>query len=450
MVVLSFNLLSMTTMRSDMAAHRPRQFRATSQDMMNYISRGIADQQLHFVIRCAGSLDPVRLRKAVDLCIVVQPVLGCVYVEEGRRPYWREAERTEGYGSSETTPSDIEQELNQFILTPIDPRKDPLVQVRLFRGRTDILCIKMNHVCADAAGTRNYGYLLVDIYNALAADPSFMPKEDRRERGMRSVLKQYGLMERIGFARTAMRFMRKANKQPGRSWQFPAVSSSNDGRTIAIRRMAPDRVRKLSELAKRRSATLNDVILTAYFRSLFRIIKIEGDDPVPLQVSADLRRYNTEETCDIIANMSSAIFAAIPPVHDEPFETTLQKVKAVMDRMKEKSPLIGAYAIAIPFRIMNYRKASMVMHQMTVGRAQKGIAMPLLSNFGKLDPERLDLDGKRPVDAYITTPIMYPPYLMLGVTGYDGSLTFTSGHCQAGVGDGVERMLDIVLEELPK
>jgi NRPS condensation-like uncharacterized protein len=125
---------------------------------MNFISRGIADQQLHFVIRCAGRLDTARLKKAVYLCIAVQPVLGCRFVEEGKRPYWKQEERTEGWGYSETEVPDLDRALNDFILLPGDPRKDPLAQVRLFRGPTDTVCIKMNHAAADAAGTRNYGY----------------------------------------------------------------------------------------------------------------------------------------------------------------------------------------------------------------------------------------------------------------------------------------------------
>lgn len=190
--------------------------------------------------------------------------------------------------------------------------------------------------------------------------------------------------------------------------------------------------------------------MTAYFRALFNIIDVIGETPVPLQVSADLRRYNPEETGDLIANLSSAIFAAIPPDRHETFEQTLIKVKTVMDRLKGRSPLVGAYAIAIPFRLMNYRKASAVMRQMTVGRANKGVAMPLLSNFGRLQPERLGFDGSTPLDTFITTPLMFPPYLMLGVTGYDGTLTFSSGYCREGVGDGVERMLDLFLDRLPE
>jgi len=84
----------------------------------------------------------------------------------------------------------------------------------------------------------------------------------------------------------------------------------------------------------------------------------------------------------------------------------------------------------------------MVMEQMTLGRANRGVAMPLLSNFGKLEPERLCFDGRRPTDAFITTPVMYPPYLMLGVSGYDGSLPFTSGFCREGLGnDSVEKII---------
>ena len=432
-----------------MPSKKPQEFRATSQDLMNHISRGVADQQLHFVVQCAGRLDPERLRRAVDLCIVAQPILGCLLSEKGKRPHWTSGPHADAWGYSETEGTEHERELNDFILTAADPRTDPLVQVRLFRGPADTVCIKMNHVCADAAGTRNYGYLLVGMYNALGKDPGFRPAEDRRKRGMRIVLKNYGLIERYRFARTAMRFMRQANRQPGRLWQFPVVSASQQGRTMTVRRLTAERGRKIAALAKQKGATINDIILTAYFRALIKVIPFEGDAPIPLQVSADLRRF-APETSDIIANLSSAIFAAIPPDRGERFDDTFLKVKSVMDRMKGSSPLVGAYAVGIPFRLMNYRKASMVMEQMTLGRANRGVAMPLLSNFGKLEPERLCFDGRRPTDAFITTPVMYPPYLMLGVSGYDGSLTFTSGYCREGVGnDSVEKMMDLVIDELP-
>jgi hypothetical protein len=35
------------------------------------------------------------------------------------------------------------------------------------------------------------------------------------------------------------------------------------------------------------------------------------------------------------------------------------------------------------------------------------------------------------------------------VTGYEGSITFTSGYCREGMGNNVESMLDMVLAELP-
>jgi NRPS condensation-like uncharacterized protein len=190
---------------------------------------------------------------------------------------------------------------------------------------------------------------------------------------------------------------------------------------MGIRHLGADRGKNIIGYAKQHGATLNDVLLTAYFRALFDIIEVIGEAPVPLQVSADLRRYNPQETGDLIANLSSAIFAAIPPDRHETFEQTLVKVKTVMDRLKGRSPLIGAYAIAIPFRLMNYGKASAVMRQMTMGRANKGVAMLLLSNFGRLEPEKIGFDWSSPQDAFITTPVMFPPYLMLGVTGYDGT-----------------------------
>ena len=83
-----------------MPSKKPQEFRATSQDLMNHISRGVADQQLHFVVQCAGRLDPERLRRAVDLCIVAQPILGCLLSEKGKRPHWTSGPHADAWGYS--------------------------------------------------------------------------------------------------------------------------------------------------------------------------------------------------------------------------------------------------------------------------------------------------------------------------------------------------------------
>ena len=134
---------------------------AQPQDLLNYFGRSVANQQVNIVLRLDGSLDEERLRRAFRLTFDAQPILGCRFVDGPDRPYW---ERRDDLDDIEpcavVTCGDTDAGLWRFVATPTDPRRDPLVRAVVARNGTDTLCIKMDHVAADAAAARQYLKLL--------------------------------------------------------------------------------------------------------------------------------------------------------------------------------------------------------------------------------------------------------------------------------------------------
>jgi hypothetical protein len=75
---------------------------------------------------------------------------------------------------------------------------------------------------------------------------------------------------------------------------------------------------------------------------------------------------------------------------------------------------------------------------------RKGQVAPALTNMGAL-PE-LDLDGA-PETCRLLVPPMFPPSASLGLSGYRGTLTFSTG-AYAGASDRLSQFLDAIQAEL--
>lgn len=107
------------------------------------------------------------MRKAIDISINVFPLIRCRYNESKRQPCWEEA----GY-----TVSDIiefieiqngkEECIKKYLYQQIDAFNGPQLRIKLIRVKEkDKLCILMSHMLCDAAGFKEYLYMLSNIYS---------------------------------------------------------------------------------------------------------------------------------------------------------------------------------------------------------------------------------------------------------------------------------------------
>ena len=112
-------------------------------------------------------LDEKVLERAVRHILLSEPELGWRWVEMPR-PGWRTRQNLDSlplFMLVEST--DPQEELGVFLTTPSDPGADPLIQVRLFRGKDDILALKINHVVCDGTGAKEVAYHLSEAYDRL-------------------------------------------------------------------------------------------------------------------------------------------------------------------------------------------------------------------------------------------------------------------------------------------
>lgn len=419
-------------------------FPASSQDKMNYITRLNADQQMHVVITFTSQINAPRLAKALRLVMDREPILSCRFIEQGNRVVW---ERRNDLDQIEllrvVDTGDLQASVYEFAVFPSDPCVDPLVQARLFRSPAgDTLCLKVNHVAADGAGVKEVAYLVADTYRRLEENPDYNPGQANfNQRSQAAIFRRAGLMN-------LLKYRPRTLGLPPMPFSLPFTGTDGDRRSFAVRKMAPADFQALKGYAKQHGATVNDLILTALYRSMFSQGNPPADMPLPVQVSLDLRPLLPKGKEQPVCNLSGALYPVVVYHPGETFEQTLAGVQAEMGRLKQGLPgLTGAMLIEMAM-LQGFAKAKAMLSSMTRVRSNR-VTPLLLSNFGLLDSSRLAFGSLEIVEAFMLGPVMFGHGVMLTASTFAGQMTLAIGYCQSNIASQtVECLLEQVRLEL--
>ena len=219
-----------------------------------------------------------------------------------------------------------EKEIRAFVDEPTHADVDPLVASKIFREKNgDTVCIKANHSACDAGGFKEYVFLLSDLYSMLVTcgRSSIQPNLGRRD--------QSQIFERTKDPRT---FAMKGFPKP--TWTLPQKAGSEPLHCFKVIPQAE--FVAIKNYAQGKKATVNDVLLTALYRSLFAVNDTGESRPMLMQVAIDLRRYCPNGKAEAICNLSGALYIALERKLDEPFEGTLERVCGSMAKLKQDYP----------------------------------------------------------------------------------------------------------------
>lgn len=417
---------------------------------MNWASMAVCDQLIHVVVRLRGQVDVDALGRAVRASVDEQPILGCRFVAGPGAPYWSRREDLDSIRFATVSQAeDVEGGLAEFISTPADSSVDPLISARVIRGLDDVVCFKVNHVVADAAGARDCAYLVASAYSDIASGRERAPTTPRSDRGMSQVWNELPLKRRIELIRAGLR-PAVSKVHATAKWEMPEASFSDKGRRMIALQIDEARFRDIRQYCKQKGCTINDALLAAYFLALFEVVGPRVGEPLAIQVTVDLRKYLQDEGAAAICNLGSSLFPVVARKEGQGFEDVLAEVKRMMDGFKAAD----VAAITIPFLGLQYRltpleKAERQRRAGLADGAAGGSVGPLLANMGVIDADRLRFGDVPVEDAYMTAPIAFAPQLYLGASSFRDRLTLSVGFCEEGLSRAkVERILGSLQREL--
>jgi NRPS condensation-like uncharacterized protein len=415
-------------------------------DIYNYVARfGAANFQIQAIMKLDGRLDRSKLLKAIKLSIDAEPVFGCRIVENDP-PYWKrldDIDKTVFCTFEETDYPD--QAVQRFVESSLSMDTDPMVKMKLISsGPYDTLCLKINHACCDGTGAKEYLQLLSDIYSSIdRKNGVFVPKP-----GTRSRKDQDQLFETLGIKdpETAWDPQLEA---PKTLWAFPWQQGKSDIAGTAVCRLPYGQIDKLSAYGKAKGATINDLLLTAFYRAMFEMSQPQYGVPMDISSTVDLRRYLPNQKTDAIRCFSGGFDTRLVRVADEPFEGTLSRVVPMMKQIKNGRPGLQS-AVGLE-RVEKAKFNETLSFYRTAGQnmSYADKCAPVLSNLSFLSKSPYKFDKYSVTDAYIVPPAVSAPGLLLCISSYNGIITLAVSYYEAQVQrDTVERLLYLMKKEL--
>lgn len=414
------------------------------QDQMNYFALKIGNQVLHCVLYFNGNLNEEILHKAIMRSLEIENILGCRLVKQDNLVFW---EKRDDLVSSmqceiiETT--NVQKELNDFLIKDIDLENDPLLQVKVFRNSNDCLCIKISHTISDAGGLKNYVSLLAGLYNDFANGTETtvkqVPISDRSQKQIFQYLEPSVLAK---YSEKSKDFFRSVMP----NWSFPSKGYNNSKLRFEIVKIENMLFDAMKNFSKDKKVTLNDILLTAFCCSLIKEEGYPSDKPMIIQVPVDLRRY--VENSLPICNMSGTDYLNIM-IENNNFVNVLDKIHEFMQLKKADYPgLTSAFAIEFLSKLDFQQAMSIAQNSMEMSK-QYNVSIPILTNMGIISDDCKKFGDISAHDGYLVSPIMYSPGFMLGVSSFDNTLTLTVGYSEDSIAmENIKKFMREIISQL--
>lgn len=396
------------------------------------------DHQLHCELILASAPDAAVLRRATALSLAAEPILATRFEARPDGAAWVPLPAEELERAFSATEDEAEYEAARTFR--IAEGSGPQARLCLLGGKRSALAITMNHMVADAAGFKDFLYSLCQTYSRLLADPSYAPPPaPGGDRGLGSVLSGLSPAARIA----ALLGRGGASNRRGR-FSFPLVDGGEARPFIATRTLSRVKVAWLKAYCRERGATINDAALAAYYRVFARSLGGAARLRLRIPIMVDMRRYLPSASPRPLRNLTSTVITRVAQAEGEPFEATLAKAKASMDRLKRGGIGLGGL---VKMGLLS----SLAGEGMAVSLLRRGFRNPLvcMTNVGELDSGRLALAGTTVDSAYLCGSIKYKPHFQLALSGFDGMITLSSNlYGCAEDRERVDAFLSEVEEEL--
>ena len=405
-------------------------------DKMHYLFRDFNDRMVHVELHYDFEID-IDILKTVIICFMEKaPVLHSSFVDNKLHTYWR----VNDYGIDDVLtvahPENLQEAIDDFLTQYIPP--DDKLQIRFavfyYEGKSVLLVVE-NHMCMDGGDLKYFMKALCKNYNDYAEN-KISPIDLKS--GSRSYEKVYE-----DFSQTEQKMANNLYKNvcAKDDHKFPlSPDDIRDRSFIARRKVDAERFSALRKSGKQMGATVNDMLIAAYFYSLYELADYPKKDSVTISCAIDLRRHMKDTSETGITNQTAFMQCSIPELGEDIFKT-LEYTKKSVERFKNDK-FMGLYGL--PLLKLGYS----IMPQAASEQVIKiGYSNPLLamSNIGILEQDKLALLGHEPFDGFMTGAVKYKPYVLLSATSLGGTLTLSM--CVRGNDDDkktVEKFFDLM------
>lgn len=395
-----------------------------------------SDHQVHCLIYFESKVDAAILKRAAELLIKSVPILTRTYKSCGNSSHWEDTDIS--VWEDLFTVTDNKDEFDNFTLSKTNAETGPQIKFCLLQKEKDCLSVVINHMVSDGGGFKQCMYLFSELYSNLLRDPDYIPERIiDGDRSFKDIIRKPNIPLRIGM----LLFGSKDNNQKS-TCEFPMSKSENPVPFLVSHEIPKDLFRSIKNYCRASDVTVNDVVLTAYFRALSVVLDmIDRELAIPIMI--DMRRYLNDKGLNALTNLSSTSIVKTCVAKNEDFFGTLSKINSIMKVKKSgnlglntflklnagfKIPFVDAYSIMA--KVLKHPKLSM-------------------TNIGILDSSRLVFVNSPIENAVMFSSKKYQPYLQLSVTSFNDKMTLGFGQYGSKQDrNRIEELLNCINKEL--
>lgn len=393
-----------------------RRLEAELWDKMHYLFRDFNDRMVHVELKYDFDPDIEALKTAVICAFEKVPVLHSKFVDTKISTHWEVMPYDIDDVFTVAYPDDMQNAADEFLAQYIPPESHIQMKVALFiKDGRSTLCMIENHMCMDGGDLKYFLQAFCENYNAYVEKGESPIKYRTGSRSYNDVYSGFSKTE----AGVAKRLFRNINAKDDH--RFPLTADSiRDESFIARRKFSEDTLDKLRAKGKELGATINELILASYFRSVYELAGYPETDKLMISNAIDLRRHMDSVEDKGFTNHTSWMQCAVPEAGKDIFET-IRYVTESSNRFK-KDKFMGLYGL--PLLNFGY---SILPHAASEEIIKIGYSNPYMamSNIGILNGAALALDGKEPADAFMSGAVKYKPFVLLTVTTYKKVITLS-------------------------
>jgi len=395
-----------------------RRLNAELWDKMHYLFRDFNDRMVHVELEYDYEIDIQALRTVLVCFFEKAPVLHSSFTDNHIRPYW--TVNTYSIDDALTVETVSEEELaakvDEFLTQYIPPEAEIQMKVAVFyHGGKSTLCIVENHMCMDGGDFKYFMKALCRNYNNYIQN-GISPLDLRQgSRSYTSVYKDFSKKDK----KAAESLYRNINKKD--EHRFPLTKSEKDDKSFIARHIIPaEKFLLIRSEGKKYGATINDMLMAAYFTSLYELAGWDKSESVSISCAIDLRRHMKDDEDMGVTNHTAWMQCRIPELGRDIFETLQYSIRSANQFKQDKyMGLHGLPLLSLGYKIMPHAASEEIIK---IGYSNPLIAM---SNIGILEVDKLALEGHEPVRGFMSGAVKYKPFVLLSATSMRNELTLS-------------------------
>ena len=393
-----------------------RKLNAELWDKMHYLFRDFNDRMVHVELNYDFVLDVDALKTVIICAFERVPVLHSKFVDKKISTHWEVMPYDIDDVLTVSEPENLQEAIDDFLTQYIPPESHIQMKFALFiKDGKSTLCMIENHMCMDGGDLKYFLKSFCENYTNYVEN-GISPIEYRTgSRAYTDVYTGFSKME----SGVAQRLFKNINARDNH--KFPLTNDSiRDASFIARKKFSEDVLAKLKTKGKELGATINELLLTAYFYSVYELAGYPESDQLMISSAIDLRRHMDNVDDKGFTNHTAWMQCAIPQRGRDIFET-VQYVVRSSNRFK-KDKFMGLYGL--PLLNFGY---SILPHAASEEIIKIGYSNPYMamSNIGVLNGQQMAMSGHEPVDAFMSGAVKYKPFVLLTATTYKNIITLS-------------------------